>query len=396
MKNNYGIFIFIVLGILSFSMGGCVNDNNTNGEPPTLEGSWHSAVWAETFTFNLKEKTFSKMSDEGWGERGDLAWTTKNFTCFIKEKTDDGLTWTHPAPEAQVLWERTYAFKNDKLIINGNNEYARKAVHFETKGAKPHRILSIGNSFSQDAMRYMLDILVKNGVSADNVLIVNAYIGGMDLQGHAGNAVSNSAAYIRQSFGFNGAMTTTSGVTLLSILTENDWDYITLQQASHHSGNPATYDPYVDDLIAFIKSNAANPDVKIGWHMTWAYAQNSTHTGFPYYGSDQMTMYNAIASAVQAKVAGKFDFIIPAGTAVQNARTTTLFSDNLCSDGYHLNDFGRFIAGAMWIKQIYGLNVDVFDSYQAMNKFNLTKNHITTIKKCVDDAFAKPFGVTNQ
>jgi len=373
-----------------------VNNDNTNSEPPTLEGSWHSAIWAETFTFNLKEKTFSKMSDEGWGERGDLNWTSSKFITFITAKTDDGLTWSSPAPGAQVVWERTYSFKGEKLIINGNNEYTRKSVHFETRGAKPYRILSIGNSFSQDAMRYMLDILVKNSVSADNVLIVNAYIGGMDLQGHAGNAVSNSLAYIRQSFGYNGAMTTTSGVTLKSIVEENDWDYITLQQASHHSGNPLTYDPYVDNLITFIKANATNPEVKIGWHMTWAYAQDSTHSGFPYYGSNQMTMYNAIINAAQTKVVGKFDFIIPAGTAVQNARTTTLFGDRLCSDGYHLNDFGRFIAGAMWIKQIYGLNVDVFDSYQAMNKYNLTRNHIMAIKKCVDDAFAKPFEVTNQ
>jgi len=271
----------------------------------------------------------------------------------------------------------------------------------EKKGApdvKSYRILAIGNSFSEDAMRYMLDILVKNGAVPDDVSIINAYIGGQDLAGHASNAVRNAPAYTRQSFGFNGAMTTTSDVTLLSLVKEKDWDYITLQQASHHSGNPDTFDPYVADLIKYVKDNCTNPKVKIGWHMTWAYAQDSTHSGFPYYENNQMTMYNAIINTVQTKIqpVADFDFIIPVGTAIQNARTTDLFGDNLCSDGYHLNDFGRFIAGAMWIKKIYGFNTDVFDSYQALNNFNLTIDHIITIKQCVDDAFSNPFEVTSR
>jgi hypothetical protein len=107
-------------------------------------------------------------------------------------------------------------------------------------------------------------------------------------------------------------------------------------------------------------------------------------------------MYNAITQTVQNKILSnsRFDFIIPSGTAIQNART--VYGDTLNSDGTHLNDRGRFIAAAMWLRQIFDFNVDVFDSpYQAMNGVILTLEDMAKIEKCVEDAFNDPFKVTN-
>ena len=273
-----------------------------------------------------------------------------------------------------------------------------KGADPDTVGAAPYRILAIGNSFSEDAMRYMRDILVKNGVVIRNIDIVNAYIGGQTLAGHATNAQSNWALYTRESFGTKGDITSINSVTLKAIIASNDWDYITLQQASGDSGKPATYkDTEIESLLDYIKEHSTNPNVKIGWHMTWAYAGTYDNSAFDGYGRNQTTMYNAIVQTVQDKIVPNdgFDFIIPSGTAIQNART--VYGDTLNSDGTHLNDTGRFIAGAMWLKKIYGMNVDVFTSpYQALNGYTITLDDIEKIKQCVQDACDAPFEVTDQ
>ena len=64
--------------------------------------------------------------------------------------------------------------------------------------------------------------------------------------------------------------------------------------------------------------------------MTWAYAENSTHSDFPRYDRDLMTMYNRIVAATNAKIDtnDRIFGVIPAGTAVQNARTSYI-EDNL-------------------------------------------------------------------
>lgn len=83
---------------------------------------------------------------------------------------------------------------------------------------------------------------------------------------------------------------------------DEPWDYITFQQVSQDSGRPETYEPYLGNLLDYVKGIVTNNNVKFGLHQTWAYAKNSTHGGFANYGNNQQTMYQAIVDAVnQAK-----------------------------------------------------------------------------------------------
>ena len=94
--------------------------------------------------------------------------------------------------------------------------------------------------------------------------------------------------------------------------------------------------------------------------MTWAYRENprSPHGKFADYDFSQRIMYDKICGAVKSKIVPDkaFDFMIPSGTAVQNARLR--FGDVLNrGDGFHLNGFGRYIAGCMWAKSITDLDI---------------------------------------
>jgi hypothetical protein len=377
------------------------------GDPTAFEGSWYNSNWTETFTFHVAEGvgTFTKIKDEGWGERGTFTCTETTFICVITDIYDSG-SWKLPEPNATLIWPRTYKFEGGNLIINDEHVYVPKATqpgnepYPHTGGNAPYRIVSIGASFTRDAMSYLRDMLIANGVDTNDIVIVNSYIGGCTLAQHAANAKSGSPAYERMSFGRRGTITSQYGVALQDIIKSSEWDYVNIQQGADQAGNISTYnDEDIEYLIQYVKDNCPNPDVKIIFHMTWAYAKNTTQSVWnTIYGSDQMNMYNMIVNTVQAKIVpyetnGDFAFIIPSGTAIQNARG--FFGDTLNSDGYHLNDRGRFIAGAMWLKKIYGLNIDgAFTSdYHALNNFTITLDDMVKIQKSVDDALAHPFEV---
>ena len=124
------------------------------------------------------------------------------------------------------------------------------------------RILSIGNSFSQDATRYLHDIAKADGV---NLQAANLYIGGCPLERHYRNLQSGSRDYELQ---FDGHMTGFF-VSLDEALLSRQWDIITLQQVSGLSGKYESYVPHLDRLIAIVSK--AQPQAELVWHMTWSY-----------------------------------------------------------------------------------------------------------------------------
>jgi len=219
-------------------------------------------------------------------------------------------------------------------------------LYSNANGQEVIKILAIGNSFSQDAAESYVDDLAK----ADGVqlIIANMYIGGCRLETHWINAERDSAAYSYRKI-INGDTAIVAKQKLSAAIQDEDWDYITFQQASPYSGLMNSYFPFLTNLLAYTKEHATNPDVQFAFHQTWAYAANSKQSAFKNYNNDQQQMYQAIVNAVGAAVkkAG-IDIVIPSGTAIQNGRTSFV-GDNFCRDGYHLSlGLGRFTAACTW------------------------------------------------
>lgn len=218
------------------------------------------------------------------------------------------------------------------------------------------RVLAVGNSFSEDAVENYLYDLGK----ADNVVFIigNMYIGGCSLERHWYNAQKDTAAYSYRKIGVDGIKKTTERVKLSTAITDEEWNYITLQQASLNSGKYHSYFPYLIDLQNYIKNRATNSDVKYAMHMTWAYAQASNHAAFSIYNTDQIVMYDSIVAAV-SRVSEKtnIDLVIPVGTAIQNGRTSYL-GDTFCRDDHHLHLLtGRYTAACTWYRKLTGKSV---------------------------------------
>ena len=265
------------------------------------------------------------------------------------------------------------------------------------------KILAIGNSFSQDAMQMLYEIATKEGYT--DVMLGNLYDAGCTLKEHVESLTTDARAY---NFWTNnmGTWATMEGSTLLYGLQAQDWDIITLQQGSPESGVIDTYNEDIQTIVDYVNQNKTNPDAKMYWHMTWAYAKDcNKDVFFNVYKLDQMNMYNMIVDCVKQTVVPNTAFtdVIPCGTAIQNARTSYL-GDTMNRDGYHLNDLGRVIAGYTYFCLLTGKTLDtialnevpskLLKSTEVMGNLTLTEGQRLVIAESVKNAIANPYTVT--
>ncbi|MGN5956030.1 DUF4886 domain-containing protein [Sphingobacterium lactis] len=250
------------------------------------------------------------------------------------------------------------------------------------------KVLAIGNSFSEDAIEnYLYDLAKADG---KKMVIGNLYIGGAPLELHLKNAHNNVDAYSYRKVGEDGVKTTTPKVSIEKALADDNWDYISLQQASSFSGQYNVVMASLTDLWTYVFAHM-NPDSKMVYHQTWAYQQDSKHEGFKIYGQNQQTMYDSIMNVTKhIDKSGDFEFVVPSGTAVQNARTSSI-GDHMTRDGYHLNlDYGRFTAACVWYAKLF--NADPRKNPYKPEK--LTDEQAKIAKEAAWKAVKKPFKVS--
>ena len=218
------------------------------------------------------------------------------------------------------------------------------------------KILAIGNSFSEDAIEsYLYELATEKNIK---VIIGNMYIGGASLELHKQNVERNIPAYEYRKIGLDGEKVVYKNVSLDLAIQDEYWDYISFQQVSQNSGQLETIKNSLPVVFNYVKSKAKNAGVKYVYHQTWAYAQNSTHSGFANYNNDQLEMYKAIVNvSKEVKNIVPVDIIVPAGTAIQNGRTSVV-EDNFTRDGYHLViPLGRYTAACTWFETIFNTSV---------------------------------------
>lgn len=213
------------------------------------------------------------------------------------------------------------------------------------------KILAIGNSFADDGIEYLDEVARSAG---KHIIVANTYIGGCSIERHLDNARHDRPAYLYRK-NVDGQYSEEHDKTLLAAIRDEAWDYIVFQQVSSLAGQYSTYFPDLAELMDYVRAHATNPHVQYALQQTWAYAKNSTHPGFFRYGKDQQAMYDDVVfSYDQVAKRQHITLVIPTGTAIQNARSSSL-GDTLCRDGYHLNlKYGRYTAACAWFETFFG------------------------------------------
>jgi hypothetical protein len=205
---------------------------------------------------------------------------------------------------------------------------------------------------------------------------------------------SGEAAYTYAKYKSSSA-TTKTDISIDTALLDEEWDIITIQQVSQHAGKPSTLKK-LDYVLDYISEKCPNADIY--WHMTWAYQQDSTHSGFANYSNDQMKMYEYIAATTVSNIITneKIKGVIPSGTAMQNVRTSTI-GDTVTRDGYHASKAtGRYTLGLTWYAVLTGGPISEKCWYypsSAEYKSEIEQNsHI--IREAVANALETPYEVT--
>lgn len=278
------------------------------------------------------------------------------------------------------------------FLLNTTSLSANKLVSPSAKEIKTDstvRILAIGNSFSQDALEHYLYGLAKAG--DHKIIIGNLYIGGAELALHWTNASENKNAYSYRKIGLNGEKVTRPETSIAFALADENWDYISFQQASPLSGLYDTYTVPLPALINYVKEKVKNPQTKYVLHQTWAYATTTKHKGFVNYERSQNNMYKAIAKTTK-KVSkeNKMDLLVPSGTAVQNARTSFVGDSLNVADGYHLAVMGRYAASCTWYEKLFKESV-VGNTFSPKG---LPAYKTEMLQHAAHSAVLKPFKVT--
>lgn len=287
----------------------------------------------------------------------------------------------------------TYKYSPSDAVMIGRNRVSRLSVDMAalTMEPRPLRILAIGNSFSRDAVeQYLWELFHEAG---KDVVIGNMYIGGCSLSRHWNEASQNLKNYEYRKI-VDGVRTNTTGTSLAEALKDEYWDYISFQQGSGDYGFINTFEPYLTDLISYCRKNSAKRNFKIIYHVTWAAAAFSTNSNFiNKYHSNQMEMYTMTNDVVkELNKDGRFDLVVNSCDAIQNGRSSYIGDNFNTTDGWHLNDYGKFTAACTWYEAISG-NDATKNAYYPSAKMDNVKAEI--FKTAAHEAVLHPYTITD-
>ncbi len=210
------------------------------------------------------------------------------------------------------------------------------------------KLLTVGNSFSDDMMEHVFQIARNMGV--EEISLGNLYYPACSLAKHAAFFRENAPVYEYRT-NTHGTWHTRENARFPDAFENVCWDCICFQESAQLVQSDRANYVHLPDLIQAARAHC--PEAKILWHMPWS----NPH---PNYGGDAGAMYRDLCQAVRTHILHRVDMVIPCGTAIENFRAGGKDADLLLlRDGWHLSaDVGRFLAGMTLVGQVTGLPVD--------------------------------------
>lgn len=244
------------------------------------------------------------------------------------------------------------------------------------RSPKTVRLLTVGNSFSRNATRYLADLAKADG---HRLIHVPAVIGGAAFSTHLERYALHEKDAAQGTYGKHGG--------LKEILKSEPWDFITMQQASIRSHNIATYRPSARALYDIIHAGAPKSEVLM--HQTWAYRVDDPRfkVAHPKPGepATREQMYQGLTNAYSTIARELGVRLIPTGNAFHLADSDPKWGykpdrefdfqaaqkpalpnqfhslhvgyrwrgDSLVMDGHHANLAGEYLGACVWYEMLF-------------------------------------------
>ncbi len=211
------------------------------------------------------------------------------------------------------------------------------------------KVLTIGNSFSENASAYATAIAANQGY---DLLFGYLKYSSCTITQHLTNARDNKSVYKFEYTNSSGRVTVKDGISkfasIREALTFTDWDIVVLQQGSTASESFNTYAD-ITELIKYVKEYL--PDVKIMLHETW---------GWGIWDSERCATITENYVLTSQLLCDKAT-IIYSGSAIEAARKhyddRKMFNEEDGGNYQHLNEYGKYIAGAAYVATIFGCDI---------------------------------------
>ena len=287
--------------------------------------------------------------------------------------------------------------------------------------AETLKVLTLGHSLAVDSGHMLALIAAAEGYG--DMTVGTLYYSGCPLYRHVEFLTNDSREYnlyLSSTMTPNDTPTIMEGVSMRDALRHDYWDIIILQGAVFEIAQSSTYTVgNIQTIQSYVNENKRNPNAVFGWHMPWAppvdndlrntypNVPNAYIDGYATYYHNRTTLYNAITKCVGDHIVtdDSFEYLIPSGTAIENALSSYLEEKDLHRDYAHATDLGRVIAAYTWfctltgVEQLEEIKLEViprnfFRSIQAAEDYVLTDAEKAIIVESVNNALKNPLELT--
>lgn len=285
------------------------------------------------------------------------------------------------------------------------------------------KILTLGNSGALNCTHLLAHIAALEGY--ENFDVATLYYSGCSLAAHVNFLTQDASDYWLYESSTdtpNVVPSIMQSVSMKQALRYDYWDIVVMQGNSWEmAGNDANIRKNIQTIQNYIWENCKNPNAKIVWHMGWVAptdntlrdtysadpAKNVYRTRYAPYNDDRNALYQAFVKSTQENVVPDevFQYLIPTGTAMENALTSYLEEKDLHRDYYHATDLAYVMLSYVWLCRIFGIEqlseikldkvpVAFFKSTKGSQDLVLTDTEKAIILESVNNALKDPFTVT--
>lgn len=288
--------------------------------------------------------------------------------------------------------------------------------------AKELKVLTLGHSLAVDAGHMLALIAAAEGY--ESMTVATLYYSGCPLSKHVEFMQGNSreySLYLSSTKTADQPPKIMEGVTMGEAVKYDYWDIIIMQGGVFEIAESTAFiNGNIQIIQKYVNENKLNPNAVFGWNMTWATpvdgqlrstypgtGDNPYITNYKKFNDDRTTFYNGIAKCVGDHIVtdDTFRYLIPSGTAIENALSSYLEEKDLHRDYAHATDLGRVIASYTWfcvltgVDKLEDIKLDAipkvfFASTLAAEDRVLTQAEKDLIIESVNNALANPLQMT--
>ncbi|OQC11182.1 MAG: hypothetical protein BWX74_00302 [Tenericutes bacterium ADurb.Bin087] len=268
---------------------------------------------------------------------------------------------------------------------------------------KTCKLLSIGDTYSEDLIYYSNLIAAKSNEDFEyNIYSIQLEDATLEL--HNRYLFEDKKLYKLMEYDFDNMdwIYIENKSLKQALLFQNQWDLILLQENVTQAHHQVDYD-ILNNFCSAIENYLGQNNRKlpaIAWHQVWAYQDDITINNEYYerFNNSQEAMYEAIASASSELMtnSNSISFIVPSGTIIQNARKSSIVTDNdFTRDGRHLDlQIGRYAVSLGLLTKISGYEPSHFAYVGEEGSPIITAAEKEVLDVIIKNSISNPFVIT--